>query len=72
MIDYEPFWKTLKSSPETWYTLVNKHKINPSVLHRLKHNKPISTTTIDMFCRILNCGVNDIIIYVPDKTFDEK
>lgn len=66
MIDYKPFWDTLEKSDENWYTLVHKHDINPATLHRLKHNKPISTVTIDLFCEILNCGAADIIRYIPN------
>ena len=61
MINYNPFWKTLKESKETWYTLTHIHDINPATLHRLKHNMPITTVTIDTLCDILNCSVNDIV-----------
>lgn len=66
MIDYKPFWDTLEKSDENWYTLTAKHDINPATLHRLKHNKPISTVTIDNLCRLLNCGASDIIRYIPE------
>ena len=67
MIDYSPFWDTLDKSQDNWYTLVHKHEINPATLHRMKHNLPISTVTIDLFCRILNCSVSDILKYSPDN-----
>ena len=65
MIDYSPFWKTLAQSDENWYTLANKHHLSNSTLHRLKHNKDISTKTLNDLCRILNCKVEDVIIYLP-------
>ena len=65
MIDYAPFWITLENSSENWYTLTNKHNLSHSTLHRLKHNKDISTKTINDLCRILNCRIEDIIRYVP-------
>ena len=71
MIDYSPFWRTLKASPENWYTLTNKYKMSHSTLHRLKHNKDISTKTINDLCRILNCEVQDIMQYVPSD-IDQK
>ena len=61
MITYEPFWETLEASTENWYTLVHKHNVNPGTLHRLKHNMPISTVTIDLLCNILNCDAKDIL-----------
>lgn len=65
MIDYSPFWKTLAQSDENWYTLANKHHLSNSTLHRLKHNKDISTKTLNDLCRILNCRVEDVIVYLP-------
>lgn len=67
MIDYSPFWKTLENSNENWYTLTAKHHLSHSTLHRLKHNKDISTKTLNDLCRILNCRIEDIIIYIPSK-----
>jgi DNA-binding Xre family transcriptional regulator len=66
MIDYSPFWDTLKRSGENWYTLTNKHNLSHSTLHRLKHNKDISTRTINDLCTILNCQVEDIVRFIPD------
>lgn len=65
MIDYSPFWRTLKESKENWYTLTKKHHISDSTLHRLKHNRDISMKTINDLCRILNCNIDDIAVYVP-------
>ena len=67
MIDYTPFWKTLEKSNENWYTLTNKHNMSHSTLHRLKHNKDVSTKTLNDLCRILNCNVQDIITYIPSN-----
>ena len=60
MIDYSPFWETLKKSNENWYTLTAKHHLSHSTLHRLKHNQNISMQTINDLCRILNCQIGDI------------
>lgn len=68
MIDYSPFGKTLENSNENWYTLTNKHHMSNSTLHRLKHNKDISTKTLNDLCRILNCNIQDIIQYIPSDT----
>ncbi len=63
MITYEPFWDTLKKSSESTYTLINKYNISSSTIDRLRKNKGISTQTIDDLCRILNCKVENIMIY---------
>lgn len=68
MIDYSPFWDTLEKSSENWYTLTSKHKLSHSTLHRLKHNKDVSTKTLNDLCRILNCNVQHILTYVPSDS----
>ena len=67
MIDYSPFWDTLEKSEENWYTLTNNH-LSHSTLHRLKHNKDVSTKTLNDLCRILNCNICDIVQYIPSET----
>ena len=68
MIDYSPFWETLERSDENWYTLTNKHHMSHSTLHRLKHNKDVSTKTLNDLCRILNCNICDLVQYIPSDT----
>ena len=65
MISYEPFYQTLKNKSITTYKLINTYGISRSLLDRLKHNKPISTVTIDDLCKILNCQVDEILLYTP-------
>lgn len=65
MIAYHPFWKTLKESSETTYTLINNHHISSATIDKLRKNKPMNTTTLNDLCRILDCRLEDIAIYVP-------
>ena len=68
MIDYSPFWKTLKNSTETTYTLINNHHISSATLDKLRKNKPLNTTSINDLCRILNCRIQDIAQYIPSDS----
>lgn len=68
MIDYSPFWETLKKSNESTYTLINNHHISSSTLDKLRKNKPINTTTLNDLCRILNCDVQNICKYIQSDT----
>jgi len=65
MIEYSPFWKTLKESTETTYTLINNHHISSATIDKLRKNKPLNTTTLNDLCRILNCSLDNIAQYVP-------
>ena len=66
MISYEPFYRTLKEKKVTEYQLIFKHGFSSYILHRMKHGETITLKTLDTLCFILNCGVSDIIEYVPD------
>lgn len=67
MITYDPFWKTLKHSHENWYSLTKNHHISSSTMSRLKHNRPVSLQTVNDLCRILDCKVEDILLYTPSS-----
>ena len=63
MISYAPFWRTLKESGESTYTLINKYNISSGTIDRMRKGQGISTAKIDDFCSILHCRVEDIIEY---------
>ena len=65
MIVYDRFWETLKRSQESTYTLITKHRISSSTIDKLRKNKPITTTTLNDLCRILDCRAEEILEYVP-------
>ena len=67
MISYEPLYKTMKEKGVTTYQLIHRHGVSRSLLDRLKHNKPITTVTLDDLCRFLDCRVEDILVYLPDQ-----
>ena len=63
MISYEPFYKTLKEKGVSTYKLIKEFGVSRSLLDRLKHNKPISTQTLDDLCMFLDCRGEDILEY---------
>jgi DNA-binding Xre family transcriptional regulator len=65
LIDYSPFWNTLKNSEETTYSLITKHHISSAIIDKLRKNKPMNTTTLNDLCRILNCRLDEIAQYIP-------
>ena len=67
MISYAAFWKTLKQSKESTYSLIKDHHISGSTIDKLRKNKPLNTTTINDLCRILSCRVQDVMEYVPSE-----
>ena len=67
MITYDKLWKTMKNKGVSQYTLIKEYHISPGQITRLKRNESVSTHTIDMFCRILKCKVEDIMQYTDDE-----
>lgn len=67
MISYEPFYKTLKEKNISTYKLINEYGISRSLLDRLKHDRPISTVTLNDLCNILDCPVDGILTFIPDN-----
>lgn len=67
MISYEPLYRTMKEKGITTYKLIQQYGVSRSLLDRLKHNKPISTVTLNDLCRFLDCRVEDVIIYIKDE-----
>lgn len=63
MISYRPFWDTLIRKNMTTYDLIYKNGMSANTIHRIKHGRAITTTTINELCTILHCGVDEIIEY---------
>lgn len=66
MICYQKLWTTMKEKGITQYALIKQYHISPAQITRLKRNESVSTHTIEMFCRILSCRVEDVMEYVDD------
>ena len=66
MVSYEPLWETMKARGVTTYTLIEKQRIPSKTIYNLKHNKNITTATIENLCNILKCTPNDVFtFYTP-------
>ena len=63
MITYEKLWKTMEEKGITQYALIKQYQISPAQITRLKRNESVSTHTIDTFCTILQCKVEDVMEY---------
>ncbi len=66
MISYDPFWDTLIARDMTTYDLIFKQGISANTIHRMKHGKAITTTTLNELCDILNCSVEEVIEFHAD------
>ena len=69
MIFYDRLWDTMKTQGITQYALIKRYNISPGQITRLKRNESVSTHTIDVFCKILNCNVEDVMEYRNDENY---
>lgn len=56
----------MKEKGITQYALIKQFHISPAQITRLKRNESVSTHTIDIFCQILDCKVEDIMEHIRD------
>ena len=67
MIIFDNFWKTLQAKNISQYELVNKYGISNGLLDRLRKNEGLTTYSLDKLCTILDCRIEDIVTFVPEK-----
>ena len=68
MITYTPLWETMKQRRITTYALIKNDSFSRGTLDSLKHNRNITTATLNDLCRIPSCRVEDVLVYIPDET----
>lgn len=68
MISYEPLKRTMKNRGVSSYKL-EKLGFSRATYYSIRHGNSISTNTINQLCKILKCGVSDIIEFIDE---DEK
>ncbi len=66
MMSFEPLWHTLKQKNVSTYKLINEYGLSKGMIDNLKHNRNVTLLTIEQLCRILDCRVEDIVIYIKD------
>ena len=70
MISFEKLWNTMKEKGISQYALIKKYGVSPAQITRLKRNESVSTHTIEMFCEILDCRIEDIMEYKKNAETD--
>lgn len=67
MISFDNLWVIMKEKGISQYALIKRYKISPGQITRLKRNESVSTHTIEVFCRILNCQPGEIMEYIENE-----
>lgn len=67
MITYEPLRQRMRDQKISYYRLANLG-IESQTLQRLRHDRPITTSTLDKLCAIFECSPGDLLVYIPDSS----
>ena len=67
MINYDPFWKTLEKRKISTYSLINDYGFSKGLIDNIKHNRSLTTYTINTILDKLDINVSDFLEYVPSK-----
>lgn len=67
MMVTKPFWDMMKQRGISVYSLEYDYELNPAEISRLKHNHNFSLRTLDRYCNLFHCRIEDIILHIPDE-----
>ena len=66
MISYQPLWETMKRKQFTTYKLLRDYNFSRGTLENKKKGRAITTTTLNDICKILDCRVEEVLVYLPE------
>lgn len=67
MIVFDKLWDVMKEKGVSTYQLRETCGIDSKTIRRLRANDNTETKTLNKLCAALNCSLEDIAQYVPDK-----
>lgn len=65
MISYEPLMRTMRKRGISSYQL-EKLGFSRATYYSIRHGNSISTNTVNQLCKILKCGVSDVIEFIDE------
>lgn len=68
MIIFDRLWLVMEEKGVSTYQLREKCGIDSKTVRRLRANDNMETKTLNKLCTVLNCRLEDIAEYVPDKS----
>ncbi|MBR1599218.1 MAG: helix-turn-helix transcriptional regulator [Lachnospiraceae bacterium] len=66
-VSYKKLFHLMIEKNMTNAELQKKAGFSGNIITRLKRNKYISLESAESICRVMDCGVDDILEFVPDE-----
>lgn len=70
-VSYKKLFHLMIDNGMTNAELMKKSGFSANIITRLKRDNYVSLDSIEKICKVLNCGVDDILEFLPDNT-EEK
>ena len=67
LIVFDKLWSVMREKGVSIYQLREKCGIDSKTVRRLRANDNMETKTLNKLCTVLDCRLEDIAEYVPDK-----
>lgn len=71
-VSYKKLFHLLIDKGMTNAELMERGDFSANIITRLKRNKYLAMDTIERICYALDCGVDDILEFIPDKKENEN
>lgn len=71
-VSYKKLFHMLIEKDMTTTQLQEKSGFSANIIPRMKRNGYVSLDTLESICGVLNCGVDDILEFVPEKSLTVK
>ncbi len=71
MITFEKFFNLIKERNISQNELIRRGIIDPRLLNALKHNKSITTNSLNKICILLDCEPYDILTFTKDESEEQ-
>jgi DNA-binding Xre family transcriptional regulator len=70
-VSYKKLFHLLIEKEMTTAQLMHRAGFSANIITRLKRNEYVSMESLEHICRAMNCGVDDILEFVPENTEDQ-
>lgn len=70
-VTYKKLFHLLIDKGMTNAELMERGGFSANIITRLKRNNYVSLDSIEKICKVFNCGVDDILEFLPDNTEEE-
>lgn len=67
MIRFDRLWKLMEQKHISTYQLREQCGIDSKTVRRLRANENTETKTLNKLCAFLDCRLEDIAEYIPDR-----